>query len=82
MEVHKYFCALAISYWHSFGRGVSLYFARHDKRIRLEVNAGHRLIVTQGQKGPHPEYLMIRIVNIGHREAQITNIGWMEGWYF
>lgn len=60
---------------------VSLYFARHDKRIRLEVNAGHRLIVTPGQKGPHPEYLVIRIVNIGHREAQITNIGWKVGFF-
>jgi hypothetical protein len=59
--------------------GVSLYFARHDKRIRLEVNAGHRLIVTQGQKEPHPEYLLMRIVNIGHREAQITSIGWKVG---
>jgi hypothetical protein len=58
---------------------VSLYLARHDKRIRLEVNAGHRVIVTAGQKGPHPEYLVIRIVNIGHREAQITNIGWKVG---
>ena len=48
---------------------VSLYLARHDKRIRLEVNAGHRLLITEGQKGPHPEYLLIRIVNIGHREA-------------
>jgi hypothetical protein len=45
----------------------------------LHVTAGHRLIVTQGQKGPHPEYLLIRIVNIGHREAQITNIGWKVG---
>jgi hypothetical protein len=58
---------------------VALYFARNDKRIRLEVNAGHRLMITQGQKGPHPEYLLIRIVNLGHREAQITNIGWKVG---
>jgi len=58
---------------------ISLYFARHDKRIKLEVNAGHRIIVTQGRPGPHPEYLVVRIVNIGHREAQITGIGWKVG---
>jgi hypothetical protein len=57
----------------------SLYFARRDKRIRLEISAGHRLIVTQGIPAPHPEYLNIRVVNVGHREAQITNIGWNVG---
>jgi len=36
-------------------------------------------MVTPGEKGPHPEYLVIRIVNIGHREAQITNLGWKVG---
>ena len=41
--------------------------------------AGHRLIVTQGRKGPHPEYLVIGITNIGHREAQITGVGWRIG---
>jgi hypothetical protein len=45
----------------------------------LEVSAGHRIVVTPGTEGPYPEYLMIRIVNIGHREAQITNIGWKVG---
>ncbi len=58
---------------------VALYLARVDKRVRLEVSAGMRLIVTPGVSGPHPEYLAIRIVNIGHREAQVTNIGWKAG---
>lgn len=58
---------------------VALYLARIDKRVRLEVSAGIRLMVTPGVSGPHPEYLVIRIVNIGHREAQITNIGWKVG---
>jgi len=35
--------------------------------------------VTPGVPGEHPEYLVIRIVNIGHREAQVTNIGWKVG---
>ena len=58
---------------------VALYLARIDKRVRLEVSAGIRLIVTPGAPGPHPEFLAIRIVNIGHREAQVTNIGWEVG---
>ena len=58
---------------------LSLHLARRDKTIRLEVSAGHRILVTQGKSGPRPEYLVIKIVNIGHREAQITNIGWKTG---
>lgn len=58
---------------------LSLHLARRDKHIRLEVTGGHRLIVTPGVPGPHPEYLVINIVNVGHREAQIKNIGWKVG---
>ncbi len=58
---------------------LSLYLARRDKIVRLEVSAGHRLIVTPGAPGPWPEYLSINIVNVGHRDAQITNIGWKVG---
>jgi len=36
-------------------------------------------MITPGQKGPHPEYILIHIVNIGQREVQITNIGWKVG---
>lgn len=34
---------------------VSLYLARRDKSIRLEVSAGHRLLATPGVKGPYPD---------------------------
>jgi len=60
---------------------VALYLARRDKRIRLQVSAGIRLIVTQGIKGKHPDFLTIRVTNIGHREAQLTNIGWKVGFF-
>lgn len=36
-------------------------------------------MVTPGIPGQHPEYVIINIVNIGHREAQVTNIGWKAG---
>jgi hypothetical protein len=58
---------------------LAIHLARRDKTLRLEVSAGHRLIVTPGTPGPWPEYLSINIVNVGHREAQITNIGWKVG---
>jgi len=60
---------------------VSLYLARRDKTIRLEVSAGHRLMVVPGQQIEPTEWLMIRIINIGHREAQITNVGWKVGFF-
>jgi hypothetical protein len=34
-----------------------------------------------GIKGPYPEYLAISIVNTGHRDVQITNIGWKVGFF-
>lgn len=58
---------------------VSLNLARRDRKIRLEISAGHRIVVTPGVPAPYPEYLSINIVNVGHREAQITNIGWKVG---
>lgn len=58
---------------------VALYLARQDKRIRLRVSAGHRVLVSQGMKGPPPQYLAIRVTNVGHREVQVTGIGWRIG---
>lgn len=58
---------------------VALYLTRQDKRIRLRVTAGHRVIVSQGLKGPPPQYLAIRITNVGHRDVQVVGIGWRIG---
>jgi len=60
---------------------VALYFARQDKRIRLRVNAGHRIVVAPDSEGPHPEYLVMGATNVGHREAQITGLGWRIGFF-
>lgn len=57
----------------------ALYLARQDKRVRLDVTIGHRLLVTQGVAGPYPSYLAIKVTNIGHREAQISNLTWKTG---
>lgn len=37
--------------------------------------------MTPGTPGPHREYVVIKIVNIGHREAQITGVGWKVGFF-
>ena len=58
---------------------VSLYLARTDRRLRLDVSAGLRLMISQGDEPPFPEYLSIRVVNVGRRDAQITAIGWKAG---
>jgi hypothetical protein len=58
---------------------VALYLARQDKRIRLSVFAGYRVIVTQGDPESQRDYLTIGITNVGHREAQVTTIGWRVG---
>jgi len=58
---------------------VSLYLSRSEKPIKLEVCAGHRLIIGQGQKGKLPEYLYISAINTGHRIATIISIGWKMG---
>jgi hypothetical protein len=60
---------------------VSLCLARRSESIKLNITAGHRLMATPGIKGPYPEYLAISIVNTGHRDVQITNIGWKVGFF-
>lgn len=57
---------------------VALYLSRRDRRLRLEVSAGRRLIITQGVGEPQT-YLAIKVVNVGHREAEVTSIGWRVG---
>ena len=53
----------------------SLWFALHQNAIKLEVTAGHRIIVTPG-RADTPDYCCIRVVNIGLRPAKITNVVW------
>ncbi|MCY4153869.1 MAG: hypothetical protein OXD47_11250 [Gammaproteobacteria bacterium] len=54
----------------------TIYFAKRGERVRLKISAGHRLLVGQGMPEPFPEYLCIRVVNIGYRDTNVKNIGW------
>jgi hypothetical protein len=58
---------------------IALYLARQDKRVRLHVSVGHRLLVTQGVADSHPSYLSIKITNVGHRAAEVSNLTWKTG---
>ncbi len=59
---------------------VALYLSNREKRIRLRVSAGHRMLIIPGQNiQEENEFLVINIVNIGYRSAIITNIGWKVG---
>lgn len=60
---------------------VSLYLAAHQRRPRLKVSAGHRLIIASGMSPPHPQYLVIRVVNTGDRTVRIVHIGWRTGFF-
>jgi hypothetical protein len=57
----------------------ALSLARQDRRVRLRVNAGSRVMVSQNPTSTPSDQLLIGITNIGHREAQISNIGWKVG---
>lgn len=59
---------------------VALYLSIREKRIRLRISAGYRLLIIPGEKlNKKNEFLVINIVNVGYREAIITNIGWKVG---
>lgn len=57
---------------------VSLYLARRQTAVRLGVSAGHRYIITQGSRAK-PEYLSIKVVNLGQQPVTITSVGWQFG---
>lgn len=57
----------------------SLYLARIDRRVRLEISAGIRLMLSQRAEPPYPELLNIRVINVGRRDAQVTHVGWSVG---
>lgn len=57
---------------------VSLYLARRDSIVKLQIFVGHRVLVTQNQK-EQPDFLSIGITNVGFRKVTITGIGWKFG---
>ncbi len=58
---------------------LAIYLARQDKRVRLRVSVGYRLLVAHGQTEPPPGFVLIVVTNIGRREAQVTGVGWKTG---
>jgi hypothetical protein len=58
---------------------VSLYLARISRRVRLKVSAGLEFRSINREHLEVGRYICIRIINVGYREAIITNIRWQAG---
>lgn len=59
---------------------VSLYLASSRNKIKLNITAGHRVLAGLGTVH-FPEYLMIKIINVGFRTARVTGVGWRVGFF-
>ncbi|MEE1611120.1 hypothetical protein [Microvirga sp. CF3016] len=57
---------------------VSLHLARQQTAIKLAVRAGLRIVVTPGEKET-PEFVAVRVVNLGQQPVIITSVGWRWG---
>lgn len=55
---------------------VSLKLARRASEQKARVSVGHRIMLTPGQNGPIPEFVIFCITNLGERPMRITHIGW------
>lgn len=58
---------------------VSLYLARADSRIRLEVHARIGLVVGDPSVSHLTEHLWISVYNVGRRTATLNSVGWRLG---
>jgi len=59
---------------------VALYLSRDARRIRLDISAGIRVMVSMGQKvSDAPVYVMIEAVNLSLRPVTIVCYGWVLG---
>lgn len=56
----------------------SLWFAYYQGKVKLNVSAGHRLLITQGIE-ERLEYCVIRVVNTSSKPAKVISIGWEAG---
>lgn len=56
----------------------SLWLAYHQGKLKLNVFAGHRLLITQGLD-EKPEYCLVKVVNTSSKPAKIVSIGWEAG---
>ena len=57
----------------------SLFLAMRDRRIRLRVNAGIRVIVEHGNPQFRQEIVFLSVTNVGHRSARVTTFYWRCG---
>lgn len=58
---------------------VALHLARRVSIPKVKFTVGHRVMLTPGEKGPYPEYVLFNVVNTGERVVRISQIGWRVG---
>lgn len=58
---------------------VSLWLARTERRPRIKVQAGLRLLIA-GDGSPFEDTISIHIANHGLRSVHIASLGWRTGW--
>jgi len=56
----------------------SLWLTLNQRRVKLNVTAGHRNVITPGMDGM-PDICMVHVTNAGSTPAYIVNIGWEVG---
>lgn len=55
----------------------SLYLARRAEQIRLEIQAGERIVVQEGDNPENrPSLFWVNATNLGRRQATITTLYW------
>jgi hypothetical protein len=55
---------------------ISMRLARRTGPV-IKASADIRVLIYQGAKPPHPEYVAIDVKNIGEREVMIEGVGWL-----
>ena len=61
---------------------VALALARGQRKVRLRVSVGSRVLVAQGDPRPAEEldrYVSVRVTNVGRRPVLVTSLEWSFG---
>ncbi|MEO5611369.1 MAG: hypothetical protein ABIT68_01195 [Sphingomicrobium sp.] len=62
---------------------LSPYLARRAEKPKLNLSAGIRIIIAQGNEPPYPEVIDLTLRNIGSLTTHISQFGWQTGrWPF
>jgi hypothetical protein len=58
---------------------ISLYLALSSNKPKAKLSVGVRVMFTPGDSGPHPAFVVVKLVNLGDRPIHINSLGWKSG---